>query len=191
MSVRRLLGGAVSAALLFGAACSDPVPPPSQGGLTIHIRSAPAGATPDGKSCQFNPHYAYIGSPPPGAGAPGSRVVDEESGASVKCAVRKSGDVFKVSASMSHKGVAFTVNGQLSPGGSGTATILHRNPTMLDTLQNPVETPCIIAVDVEPLQVATGRIWARFSCPGLISQKQPSTYCEADEGWFVLENCDE
>ncbi|HMR09514.1 MAG TPA: hypothetical protein PKA88_27230 [Polyangiaceae bacterium] len=190
MMLKGNLTAALGLSLLGTFGCSDPVPPPPQGGVNVNIRSAPSSVTPPNKKCTVGGHSAFVGSPPPDATKPGSRVVDGESGASVSCSVRKSGGVFKINGNATHKGVSFSVTGEVAPEGTGTATILHRNPTVLETVKNEDAMPCTVSVADAPLQVATGRVWAKFSCPALIAAQQPTLFCEG-EGFFVFENCDE
>ncbi len=188
MSPKNLLVVALSVGLW---SCSDPVPPPYQAGVNIRIQSAPSSVTPAGKSCKYTPHSAFVGSPPPSANTAGKRVIAGEDGAKVKCSVRKSGDVFKLTGTASHKAVSFAVTGEVTPGGTGTGLIQHRNNTTLATLESPADQPCTIEVAPEPLQAASGRIWARFSCPALTVRNEPAVFCQTDEGYFVFENCDE
>lgn len=190
MMLKRHLAAAACCALFGSMSCSDSVPLPPQGGANVSVHSAPSTVTPAGKKCPVSGHSAFVGSPPPDATKAGSRVVDGENGATVSCAVRKSGDVFKVSGSATHKGVSLSVTGEVALGGTGTAKIIHRNPTLLETIQSTDDAPCTISVADAPLQVATGRVWAHFSCPGMIANAQPVLFCET-EGYFVFENCDE
>ena len=190
MTLKGILTVAAGTGLLTTLGCSDPVPPPPQGGVNISVRSAPSSVTPAGKKCTVGGHQAFIGSPPPDASKPGSRVVDGEGGASVSCNVRKSADGFSINGNANHKGVSFSVTGSVMPAGTGTVTILHRNPTVLETVKSDQATPCTISVEDAPLQVASGRIWAKFSCPALTANQQPTLFCEG-EGFFVFENCEE
>lgn len=186
-----MLVGAAGALCVIG--CSDPVPPPPKGGMFISINAAPVAVTPAGRKCNIQFHDAAIGSPPPSAAAPGGRVTDGEGGARVSCRVSKSGDVFKITASAAHKKISFSVNGEIAPKGKGTASIIESDPVSLVALRNPTDTPCVLSVESEPLEVAAGRIWAHFACPAFVDATQPDgpLFCEAESGWFVFENCDE
>ena len=191
MALKSLLMGAAAVATISTVSCSDPVPPPSQGGAYVEINAAPAGVTPAGRKCSIQGHSAQIGNPPPSGSSPGKRVVDGEGGASVSCRVSKSGGGYKFNGTAQHNKVTFYVNGEVTSG-AGTAKVTTYDPTSLATLGNPSDTPCEVTV-TEPLQVASGRIWAAFKCPAFVDISQPDgpLFCEAEAGWFVFENCDE
>src|SRR6187551_2268097 len=72
--------------LLAALGCSDPVPRPPQGNLTLSIQKPATGTCPV-------PGKTYIvGNPKgPSSGSAGDRLVDGQNGASIKCSVKGSG----------------------------------------------------------------------------------------------------
>jgi hypothetical protein len=177
---------ATTALLALGVtSCSGSPPPPAQGDMTIHISSA--SSPPAGKTCNVGAHSATIGDNPPSDSNPGSRVRDGNKGAYVNCKV-KGKTVFNVSGSMRKGTVSFQVIGSVPKvgGGDGTATITSYDPTTAFTMTSPADPQCTVT----PIEIAGGRIWASFACPGFVNTDSPSTYCKAD-GYFVFENCDQ
>ncbi len=165
--------------------CSGSPPPPAQGDMTIHISSA--SSPPAGKTCNVAAHVATIGDNPPGLKTPGSRVRDGNHGAVVNCTV-KGKTVFNVSGALRKGAVSFQIVGSVPKvgGGNGTATITSYDPNTSFTMTTPDDPKC----SVTPIEIAGGRIWAQYTCPGYINADSPSTYCKA-EGFFVFENCDQ
>ncbi len=201
----------VLACVLAMAACSSGVGPgkgggggaagegggianPPQAGLKVNIRGADPSLTPPGTKCVVGGHSVFVGSPPPDAIKPGARVVDGEDGASISCTMRNNGGIFSIQGDISHKGVSFDITADVAPGGTGTGQIVHRNPILLEYVKNPDATPCTVSVEDPPLQVSDGKIWAKFACPGLVPEQQPTVhptlFCEG-EGFFVFDNCEQ
>jgi hypothetical protein len=139
-----------------------------------------------------NAGFANIGGPPRSAmGDPGPRVVDGAAGASVSCSV-VGDDTFSISGSATLGDTSFTLTaGSVTAGGTGTAKIAVASPaTAGKKLVSPDDTPCDLRVDRAPFQVASGLIWALFSC-GLVSNPtQPGSSCGLT-GEFLLENCEQ
>ncbi len=183
--LRTLVLATTSALALVATSCSGSAPPPAQGSLYIHVSAATNPPPPAGKKCNIAAHNAQIGSQAPTQTSPGDRVQDGNKGASVHCTV-KGKSSFSVSGSMRKGSVSFQINGQVPKvgGGDGTASISSFDSTSgatMDSTDNP-------ACTVTPIEIAGGRIWAHYVCPGFINTDSPSTYCQAD-GFFVFENC--
>ncbi|HVY26720.1 MAG TPA: hypothetical protein VHB79_09215 [Polyangiaceae bacterium] len=199
----------VTAVVALGAvACSDPVPPASQGAIWVQIQSnspAPAGKScPSGTSTTYDvPHvnpnpdptsmkvevlddYNYL-----------HWIVDGQAGSTVSCSV-KGGDTFTFSGrlkgqtvgsdGMSGVGAIDISNGTLDASHKGTATIsLSDTAALSQSLTSPAAA-CTVdaATGTGNHQVKAGSIWASFTCTSV--EAQPSDYCKA-HGVFVLENC--
>jgi len=183
MMLRTLTLVTTSVLALAASSCSGSAPPPAQGSLYIHIASS--SSTPAGKTCNIPAHNAQIGTQAPGQTDPGTRVEDGNSGAYVRCTVKGS-STFTVTGTMRKGSVSFQLNGKVPKTGDGTASISSYDPNSATTLSSPNGTECTVT----PIQLAGGRIWAHFECPGFTNPSSPSTYCKAD-GFFVFENCDQ
>jgi hypothetical protein len=195
----------VTAVVALGAvACSDPVPPASQGAIWVNIQSnspAPAGKMcPSGASTTYDvPHvdpnminpttnrtevlddYTYL-----------HWIVDGQNQSSVSCSV-KGGDTFTFSGrlkgpTLGGLGSIEITNGTLDASHKGTATISITDTAALSSgLTSPPGACTVDAVKGNGNhQVQPGSIWASFQCSSV--EAQPSDYCKA-RGFFVLENC--
>lgn len=192
MTLRSLGSWAAMVGGLFVASCSDPAAPPPQGAMSIHIQSASSSITPTGKKCTIPAHNAQVAgtdTEPPSGTNKGDTITDGEGG-TVKCEVSGAGASF--SGQLKRGKVSFSINGEIDDAGKGTASIQEFDPDSLTTLKNPEDMPCEITVLTDAkgkLTVASGRIWAQFKCPGLITNDNPALFCSADDGYFVFENC--
>lgn len=182
MKLRTLFLVTASLSALATISCSGSAPPPAQGSMSIHVASS--SSPPAGTKCNIPGHNATIGDPPPGASSAGARVKDGD-GATVHCSVKGSG-TYSVSGAMRKGSVSFQLNGKVPSKGDGTASVSSFDPTSDTTMRSPQDKPCTIS----PIEIAGGRIWAHFDCPGFVNPSAPSTYCQAD-GFFVFENCDQ
>lgn len=183
MTLRSTVLATTTLLALAIAGCSGSAPPPPQGDATIHIIAA--SPPPNQTSCNVQAHNAQIGDNAPSSTSPGSRVRNGNHGAYVHCTV-KGKSTFSVSGSMRMGSVSFTISGQGIPAtGDGKAAISSFDSTTSFTMQSPADTPCTVT----PIQIAGGRIWASFACPGFVNPSSPSTtYCQSN-GFFVFENC--
>lgn len=200
----------VTAVVALGAvACSDPVPPASQGAIWVKIQAnspAPAGKScPSGTSTTYDvPHvdpnvinqetnrgevlddFTYL-----------HWIVDGQNQSTVSCSV-KGGDTFTFSGRLkgptvgadgkSGLGSIEITDGTLDATHKGTATISITDTAALSSaLTSPPGACTVDAVKNNGNhQVQPGSIWASFSCTSV--EAQPSDYCKAN-GFFVLENC--
>lgn len=190
----------VTAVVALGAvACSDPVPPASQGAIWVAIQSnSPA---PAGKSCPSGTSTSYdvpnvdpqiIPSEVLDDDTYLHWIVDGQNQSSVSCTV-KGGDTFSFSGRLKGptKGGLGSIeisDGTLDATHKGTATITISDTAALSqSLASPSAACTIDAVKGNGNhQVQPGSIWASFTCSSV--EAQPSDYCKA-HGFFVLENC--
>jgi hypothetical protein len=187
MMLRTLALAATTLTALGALGCSDPVPPPSQGGVSITI--SPASPQPPETSCQRTTgHSALIGNPAPNQSARGTPVVDGEGGAEVSCRVSGAGR-FSVSGKVKANAVTFNLRGgQMSAekDGTGTGSVASFDVKGL-TLGAPTSTPCTLTT----IEVKAGAAWGRFECNAYIDSQSPtSAHCRAT-GVFLLENCEQ
>jgi hypothetical protein len=169
---------------LGGASCSDPAPPPAQGGATLSITHPASGVC---DRTLTTP--AQIGNPGPTSDKPGQRLVDGTNGAFVTCRVVAGGEGFTFDGEISWQGNRLTiVDGTMGADLMGSAGFLSVLTPLALGLQSSRAMPCTINASVRPLEIAPGRIWATYDCPEMIDTKSPATRC-ASNGVFVFENC--
>jgi hypothetical protein len=184
---------AVPVLAAFG--CSDPVPLPAQGSVTLQL----GGADPvvPATNCPVPDNVYPVGNPAPTSDAFGKPVVDGENGASVSCSVHGSGPYtfsgsLNASASDANKDpitITFSSGVVNSDKLTGTVTVGVSTPQLGDTFGSG-STPCTVTVING--QVKGGSIWANFSCPSLTSP--PSGLCSSgvapSVSTLLFENCD-
>ncbi len=194
--------------LLAALGCSDPVPLPAQGAITLSIQKATittGGATcPDpGTTYRFG---AKQGSPPnetilsPVGNNHGQSVVNGDQGSTISCSVRKdsagnfafSGSIQGTANSSEALTVSFT-NGVIT-GETGTVGITIFTRKFSTSYSSPSAQPCTLQVvrggtnGAEP-QVKPGALWATFSCPSITAP--PSGLCGVGAtSAIVFENCE-
>ena len=174
--------------LLAALGCSDPVPRPAQGGVTLSIEKSNATCPVPGKTyevCHSKGHG-------PTNAAAGDRLIDGESGASIKCSVKGngpysfSGNIHGLSTENELVTVTIT-NGVISADKTtGTGTVNVYTPTVMGFIS--AEGTCVF--NVVNQQVKGGSLWATFSCPS-ITQASTSQVCAVGTtSAIVFENCD-
>lgn len=179
--------------LLSALGCSDPVPPPAQGAVTLDL-SQPV-PTVDQMFCPITKVYQVgakdsktMATLAPTVQDPGESVISGENGSTISCSVTGGGGNFKFSGSLhasTPEGdlilVAFQ-NGVIS-GTTGTADVSVYTPQLSS---NFAGTGCTI--NVQNNQVKGGSIWATFSCPQISAA--PSGLCGISaDSTIVFENC--
>ena len=182
--------------LLAALGCSDPVPRPAQGNLTLSIQP-PTGTG----NCPVPGTTYVIGNPkgpnnvPPSPSA-GDRLIDGEHGATIKCSVQGS-STFTFSGTI--KGITNTtpsskVSFQILSGSvnmdqmTGTATVAVNTNELAGNFTSPTG-DCKVSV-VGP-NVKGGSIWASITCPNISDPTSPGKACKVgDTTTFVLENCE-
>ncbi|HET7541615.1 MAG TPA: hypothetical protein VFK05_17190 [Polyangiaceae bacterium] len=179
--------------LLAALGCSDPVPRPAQGNMTVSITQASGSAScpVPGKTYQVgNPKPPNVTSNPPTVG---DRLIDGEHGAAIKCSVHGNGPYtfsgsIKALSSESDK-VALTItNGVINADKTtGTATIAFSAPQLANTFTS-AEGGCTITVISQ--NVKPGSIWASAACPTITEPSTAKVCAVGATTNFVLENCD-
>lgn len=183
--------------LLAALGCSDPVPRPAQGNLTLSIQPPAPGVT---GTCPLPGNTYVIAAPPnyqgPNNAMAGDRVIDGEHSASIKCSVHGS-STYTFSATI--KGlthttpsskVALTItNGTINMDKmTGTATIAA-NTTELAATYSSAAGACTVTVVGD--NVKGGSLWATTYCPSITDPTAPGKACSIGVSTtFVLENCD-
>ena len=182
--------------LLAVLGCSDPVPPPAQGAVTLDIGQPVTHV--DGKTCPVI-HTYQVGAvdsktkmiAPPSMYTPGQSLISGENGSSISCSVTGGGGNFKFSGTLhaitpegDQISVAFA-NGVVGPDFTGTADVQVYTPQLSANFSSTAS----CAITVQNKQVKGGSIWATFACPSLATP--PSGLCgiEQPASAFVFENC--
>ena len=183
---------AVPVLAAFG--CSDPVPLPAQGAVTLEISPGAAGTCP----ISAGMGYAIGAKKKTGVGvdAPndvtfGTSVIDGDHGASVSCSVKGQADgTFKFSGSLhsfSGDGNLVTVtitNGTINAdktNGTGQVGVFT---TQLVGTYDSGAMPCTFTVLNG--QVKGGAIWADFTCPSI---SETGRACSISKSTIVFGNC--
>ena len=173
--------------------CSDPVPLPAQGAISLSIRKPSKPST--GTTCPVpGKTYEVSGKAAPTTNKPGDSLIDGESGASISCSVHGNGP-YKFSGSFqgaTNDTNKYPITVTFSDGVvaadklTGTATVSVRAPDLADTFASKTSA---CTVNVIGQQVKGGSIWARFSCDAISAP--PQQECEVGSGSvIVFENCD-
>ena len=173
--------GLASVSVAFCAlnACSDPIPPPPQGGIEMSFRG--------GGAC---PHASTATQVVPtgfDANNPGTEPrLAHGSGGSVACTVQQSGEAFTIDLELEANRTRFTASGSVGPGMNQPVQLSNRaprgvnDPGFLDTV---TDNACPLNV----IYIAPGAIHATFDCPNL---DYPAGLIECSgSGGFVFENC--
>jgi hypothetical protein len=195
------LAGPVLAA--FG--CSDPVPLPAQGAISLQVGGPsstcpePGNIYPVGRLVNdpSDPTGKHKIAQAPSETDPGHSVVDSEGDTKVSCSVRGkgpftfSGSIHATSNDEAKDPIAVTFqNGVVMPDmKTGTVDVSVFTPQLLAQYASG-STPCTLTVINQ--QIKGGSIWADFSCPSLTSP--PSNACSSgvapSVSTVVFENCD-
>jgi hypothetical protein len=176
--------------LLAALGCSDPVPRPPQGNLSLSIQKPTTGS----QTCPVPGKTYVLGNPDgPNSAMPGDRLIDGENGATIKCSVKGGGPfnfsgTLKGTSSESDKVTMTISSGVINADKlTGTATVGVYTPQLAGTFTSP-DGGCTVGVVGN--QVKAGSLWATISCPTI---SYPSTAQSCSVGTtttFVLENCD-
>lgn len=178
--------------LLAALGCSDPVPLPAQGAVTLSVRlptSTNAGTCPDSGTT-----YSVGGPVAPTTANWGDSLVDGDKGAHISCSVKASGGGFAISGTLSAyttEGESYPItvtvaNGVVDATGNGTANITVYTPKLSASYSST--TACTLKALGNPPAVKGGSVWASFSCPSITSP--PSGVCQVGPSVIVFENCD-
>jgi len=181
--------------VLAALGCSDPVPLPAEGGVSLVIEGTQDAAQ---GACPVNAGKGYkVGATKDGAVqapneiTPGESVIDGEGGSHVSCSVKKQSDgTFAFSGSLQassseHDPITVTITGgSIGVDQKGTASVSVYTPQLAGTFASGA-TPC--AFQVIRSQVKGGAIWATFSCPTVA--QPPGQTCKIDPSTIVFGNC--
>ncbi|HEX3849352.1 MAG TPA: hypothetical protein VHW01_00210 [Polyangiaceae bacterium] len=191
--------------VLAALGCSDPVPLPAQGAISLQIGGPsstcpePGNVYPVGKlkNDPTDPTGMRKIAQAPSDSDPGQSVVDGESGTTVSCSVRGkgpftfSGSLHATSNDEAKDPITVTFSNGVVNDDKKTGTVMIGVFTpQLDGQFSSGSVPC--TVNVINQQIKGGSIWADFSCPNLTSP--PSGVCTSgvapSVSTFVFENCD-
>jgi len=171
--------------LLAALGCSDPVPRPSQGGLTLSVQKLGS------PTCPVPGKIYVVGDPDgPDSNTIGDPLVDGEKGATIKCSVKGngpytfSGSIYSDVSKLTWSLTGGTVNADKA---TGTATASVYTADLAGTFSSAA---AACTVTVLKQQIKPGSMWATISCPTI---KNSSTSQECSVGTtttFVLENCE-
>ena len=181
--------------LLAALGCSDPVPPPAQGAVTLYL-GAPVVHV-DQMTCPTTQTY-QVGATDsktkavlaPTASDPGQSVISGENGSTISCSVTGGGGNFKFSGALravTPLGDLVSVSfdkGVVGPDFTGTADVTVYTPQLSANFVSTM--PC--AITVQNQQIKGGSIWATFSCGQIAAP--PSGLCGVNSSSaIVFENC--
>jgi len=180
--------------LLAALGCSDPVPLPAQGALSLSIQKS---VSVNGATCPDVGTTYEVGAPGvPSASSPGDSLIDGDKGAHISCSVKGSGGTYAFSGSFQAStsvgdpaplALAFS-GGVINPNNTGSASISVFTNKLAGSFTSPAGMDCSFKVLGNPPQVANGHIWASFSCPQIA--QPPSNLCGVGTSVIVFENCD-
>lgn len=178
--------------LLAALGCSDPVPRPAQGNVTLSIQP-PVGTG----NCPVPGSTYVLGNPKgPNSLVAGDRLIDGEGGSTIKCSVQGS-STFTFSGTL--KGNTNTtpsskVSFQITNGVvnmdklTGTATVAVNTNELGGTFTSPMGA-CTVGIVNE--NVKAGSIWGTVTCPTIADPTSPGKACSVGSiTTFVLENCE-
>ena len=181
--------------LLAALGCSDPVPRPAQGNLTLSIQK-PEGAG----NCPV-PGNQYVIAAPPGYHGPntqmaGDRLVNGQNSSTIKCSVQGnstfnfSGTISGTTHTTPSDHVTFTItSGTINMDKmTGTATVGVNTNGLAGNFTSPAGdcTVTVVGDNVKP-----GSIWATIKCPNITDPTGPGRACRVGETTtFVFENCE-
>jgi hypothetical protein len=181
--------------VLAALGCSDPVPLPAQGAISLQV----GGPAPCPVPGQIYPVGRLVNkvAQAPSDSDPGQSVVDGESGTSVSCSVHGGGP-YTFSGSIHATSydeakdpitVSFTNGVVNADKTTGTVTVSVFTPQLLAQFTSGAM-PCTVKVINH--QIKGGSIWADFSCPTLSAGLQGtcSSGVAPSVSTVVFENCD-
>ena len=176
--------------LLAALGCSDPVPRPPQGNLTLSVQHASTGSP----TCPVPGKTYVVGNPKgPNSADAGNRFIDGENGATIKCAVTGggpfnfSGNIKALSGTSDFVTMTIT-NGVIAADKlNGTATIAINTPQLAATFTSP---PGMCTLTVVGGNVKPGSVWATAYCPSVTDTSTGKACSIGTTTTFVFENCE-
>lgn len=190
--MKACLGGVVAVLAAVGAmGCSSTPSPTADGNVQMRLFASADPATQ--KYCKIV-HSMQMAKnnqvPNHELNSPGGRYADGDSGYKVSCKVHGSND-FTINGRMVGPSSQFSFNGTVTKGGTGQGNVSEYDAASTTSVTNPTDQPCTFNVSPDPLQVASGHIWATFSCPTVLDDSNPTATTCGASGEFVFENCTE
>lgn len=174
--------------------CDDPVPPSAQGAVKYRFKNQP------NSSCASPSTTENIGTVTNIENAP---VTNGDGGNQVACSVRAQAGGFSFSGSLTQGDNSFNISGLITPGQPSPVTVqFHADSLKATFISNP-DKLCTLSVDPgegEKFAVASGKIWAKFSCPDMIQSGASSDvpHCaiaggtdKEPGGYVIFQNCEE
>ena len=163
------------------AACSDPVSPPAQGGLSIRVTPPSSG------TCGVTYQATIPTTDAPTPTSAGTPLTDGDLGAKVSCVVKEDGDGYYLNGSISFGQLSYNIVGHVPASGTSAADV---RVTAQNTSQgtSPLQGGCTVTIGSSPQTVAAGEIFATFSCPEFNDNMSPDIRCSS-EGTVVFERC--
>ena len=193
----------LAAPLLAALGCSDPVPPPAQGAVSLEIGQPLAPV--NGKNCPVVKTY-LVGAvdsttkkvSAPTATSPGLSLISGQNGSKISCSITGGNGNFKFSGSIyatSDDGNSISLsfsNGVVGPDFTGTADVGVYTPQLSANYSSPADMPCTVQIlkgALDAYQIKPGSMWATFACPQVATP--PSGLCGILQAQsdFVFENC--
>jgi hypothetical protein len=192
------LTAAIGLSALLGS-CSSPVPPASQGSVSVALVSPSSVGNQCPNQHTINvPYDAMKSGATTTASSRPSPAIDGEGGQTIACKVQASGAGFAVSGTLYSPGNGATVEisvvigaGQENVAGAVTVTD-GANRMQIDDRYPP--STCTFSVKPgagENLNIAAGRVWGKVTCTNLGLRSSVSEACNLGNSYFILENCDQ
>ncbi len=187
-SSRRLLLTLCAAGGLGSAACSEAVPPASEGAFSVAFQSIPTG----GKSCMVKNHNINVGTV---SSSDIQLLKDTVGGSAMQCAVTANGGGFRAVGLLENNGGAhldFRVD-SIAPGGTGTGSLGYRSVDTVNVYRTPSDKPCKFSFSSAANsreEIALGRLWMDFTCEQIADVSHNSS-CAIQIGTVAMQNCDQ
>jgi len=190
----------LAAPLLAALGCSDPVPPPAQGAVTLYLGQTVTHV--DGRTCPVTSTYQVAGKDSttkmiaaPTTTDPGMSVISGQSGSTISCSVKGGKGNFTFSGNLygiTPQGDAVSISvsgGTIGADNTGTAQVAIRTPQLSTTVESTMPCKFTILNGSTGPQIKGGSMWASFSCDEL--DAAPSYACGVNSSsTIVFENCD-
>lgn len=176
--------------LLAALGCSDPVPRPAQGNLTLSLQPPTMGTG----TCPVPGRTYVIGNPNgPNSNNAGDRIIDGH-GATIKCSVQGngtftfSGTIKGTTGTTPSDQVTLTMTNGTINSTTGTVTASVNVTQLAGNFSSPAG-GCMVSVVGD--NVKPGSLWATVMCPTISDPSAPGKSCSVGPiTTFVLENCD-
>ncbi len=177
-------------AAVASTACSEAVPPASEGGYIVEF------ITPNtlGKTCAVTNDFVHSGE----VGYADSKEIrsllkDTVRGAIIQCAVTPNGAGFTAAGILDNGAghhLDFKID-SVTAGMPAQGTIGFRSAKTVNTYRSPSGKPCTFSFSAaQAPQLAAGRIWIDFKCSDVVDVSRDSA-CSIASGTVAMQNCDQ